>query len=168
MLYNFSRQNLFYIIISLPSVHILNIVISSGLLILLFFLDFFDKIQTGMCKVICPDLSSRLQSIYHRRKLFSLYIFYKYFFGNFLDEFSSLLPIFHESRRGCSLVTCSRHFTVEIVEYDRTTVSLLALLTCELAFYFSLPSQLLSLKLRFLLLCDSLCLSNFIALLSVK
>ena len=55
-------------------------------------LNLLDPIQKCISAIVGPILSSRLQSLFYRRNVSSLSLFYKYFDGHCSHELSLLMP----------------------------------------------------------------------------
>lgn len=53
------------------------------------YLDILDKIHRSVCNIVGPDLASRLLSISQRCDVVYLYLFYKYFHGDFSNDLYS-------------------------------------------------------------------------------
>ena len=75
-------------------------------------LSLLDRIQRRVCNNIGEYLSSKLDSLSHRRKVASLSLFYKYFHGRCSDELSSLVPPVRQFQRVTRLSSNSHPFTV--------------------------------------------------------
>ena len=77
-------------------------------------LSLLDRIQQRICNVIGPNLSSKLDSLSHRRNVASLSLFYKYFHGHCSSELSSLVPRLRTFQRSTRLATSSHKLTVQL------------------------------------------------------
>ncbi len=82
-------------------------------------LGVLDRLQRRICNIVGPALASRLQSLFHRRAVTSLCLFYKYFHGNCSEELHSLVPRRHEFQRLTRLASRSHLFTVETPKCSR-------------------------------------------------
>ena len=49
-------------------------------------LKLLDKLQKRICRAVGPSLDASLKSLAHRRKVASLSLFYKYYFGRCSDK----------------------------------------------------------------------------------
>ena len=77
-------------------------------------LSLLDRIQQRICNVVGPNLSSKLDSLSHRRNVASLSLFYKYFHGYCSSELSSLVPRLRTFKRSTRLATSSHQLTVQL------------------------------------------------------
>ena len=75
-------------------------------------LSLLDRIQRRICNAIGQDLSSKLDSLSHRRNVASLSLFYRYFHGHCSAELSSLCPPLKTFQRATRLSSSSHRFTV--------------------------------------------------------
>ena len=78
------------------------------------YLGLLDRIQHRICVIIGEELSSKLDSLEHRRNVASLSLFYKYFHGHCSRDLSDLVPSVKSFARSTRLASASHPFTVEI------------------------------------------------------
>lgn len=71
------------------------------------YIGILDKIQRRIGNIICSDLASQLQLLSHCCNIASLCLVYKYFHGNYSDEFSTLVLWCHKFKHSTRLVVIS-------------------------------------------------------------
>ena len=57
------------------------------------YLDFLDKLQKRICRIIGPSLTASLEPLAHRRNVASLSLFCRYYFGRCSSELAQLVPL---------------------------------------------------------------------------
>ena len=57
------------------------------------YLKLLDKLQKWICKTIEPSLVVSLKSLAHRRNVFRLSLFYRYYFGRCSSKLTQLVPL---------------------------------------------------------------------------
>ena len=57
------------------------------------YLDFLDKLQKGICRIIGPSLAASFEPLPHRQNVASLSLFYRYYFGRCSSEVAQLVPL---------------------------------------------------------------------------
>ena len=77
-------------------------------------LNLLDRIQRRVINIIGPKLASKLQTLYHRRNVASLCLFYRYYNGMCSSELFELVPPKKVFNRRTRLAVNSHPFTVEI------------------------------------------------------
>lgn len=82
-------------------------------------LNLLDRIQRRVSNIIGPNLSSKLQTLAHRRNVASLSLFYRYYNGMCSSELFDLVPPKKVFKRCTRLATNSHPFTVEIPSCQR-------------------------------------------------
>ena len=50
------------------------------------YLELLDKPQKRICRTVCPSLAASLEPLAHHRNVASLSLFYRYYFGNVLQN----------------------------------------------------------------------------------
>ena len=84
-------------------------------------LSLLDRIQKRICNLIGPDISSKLQSLSHRRNVASLSLFYKYFNGQCSQELSDLVPSLRKFTINTRFFKSQHIYTVSIPRCRSTT-----------------------------------------------
>ena len=82
-------------------------------------LSLLDRIQRRITNIVGPDLSSKFQSLSHRRNVASLSLFYKYFHGSCSDELKSLTPTLKSFNRVTRYSANAHPFTVQLPSFNR-------------------------------------------------
>ena len=78
------------------------------------YLELLDKLQKRICRIVGPLLAASLERLAHRRKLDSLSLFYRYYFGRCSSELAQLVPL-PFSREGSTRYSIRLHdFSVTI------------------------------------------------------
>ena len=57
------------------------------------YLELLDKLQKQICGTVGPSLAASLEPLAHRRKVASLNLFYRYYFGRCYSELAQLAPL---------------------------------------------------------------------------
>ena len=57
------------------------------------YLEFFDKLQKQICRIVGPSLAASLEPLAHHRNVASLSLFYRYCFGRCSSELAQLVPL---------------------------------------------------------------------------
>ena len=57
------------------------------------YLDFFDKLQKRICRIVGRSLAASLEPLAHRRNVANLSLFYRYYFGRCSSELGQLVPL---------------------------------------------------------------------------
>ena len=57
------------------------------------YLELLDKLQKRICRTVGPSLAASLEPLAHRRKVASLSLFYRYYFGKCSSELVQLVPL---------------------------------------------------------------------------
>ena len=57
------------------------------------YLDFFDKLQKRICRIVGRSLAASLEPLAHRRNVASLSLFCRYYFGRCSSELGQLVPL---------------------------------------------------------------------------
>ena len=57
------------------------------------YLDFLDKLQKWICRIVGPSLAASLEPLAHCRNVASLSLFYRYYFGRCSSELAQLVPL---------------------------------------------------------------------------
>ena len=57
------------------------------------YLDFLDKLQKRVCRIVDPSLAASLQPLGDHRNVASLSLFYRYYFGKCSSELAQLVPL---------------------------------------------------------------------------
>lgn len=70
---------------------------------IIIYLEIIDKTQRKICNIIGHVRASRFQSIFHRRNIVCLCLFYKYFVDNCFDEMCSIPSLNPVSWQTCQL-----------------------------------------------------------------
>ena len=56
------------------------------------YLELLDNLQKRICRIFAPSLAVSLEPLAHRRKVASLSLFYRYFFGRCSSELAQMVP----------------------------------------------------------------------------
>ena len=79
-----------------------------------YYLEFLDRLQKRICRIVGPLLAASLELLAHRRNVASLSLFYRYYFGGCSSELAQLVP-FPFSRERSTLYSDRLHdFSVTI------------------------------------------------------
>ena len=66
------------------------------------YLELLDKLQKRICRAVGPSLGAFLEPLAHHRKVASLSLLYRYYFGRCSSELTQLLPLlFSRGRSTC-------------------------------------------------------------------
>ena len=66
------------------------------------YLEFLDKLQKQICRIVGPSLAASLERLAHFRNVASLSLFYRYYFGRCSSELVQLVPLpFSRGRFTC-------------------------------------------------------------------
>ena len=57
------------------------------------YLELLDKLQKRTCKTVGPSLAACLEPLVHGQNVASLILFYRYYFGNVLQNWLKLVPL---------------------------------------------------------------------------
>ena len=62
------------------------------------YLELLDNLQKRICRTVGPSLAASLEPLAHRRKIASLSLFYRYYFGRSSSELAELVPLPYSRR----------------------------------------------------------------------
>ena len=57
------------------------------------YLEFLDKLQKRICKIVGPSLAASLEPLAHRQNVASLSLLYRYYFGRCSSELAQMVPL---------------------------------------------------------------------------
>ena len=63
------------------------------------YLELLDKLQNRICRTAGPSLAASLEPLAHRQNVFSLSLFYRYYFSTCSSELAQLVPLPFSCRR---------------------------------------------------------------------
>ena len=78
------------------------------------YLEFLDKLQKRICRIVGPSLAACLEHLAHRRNVASLSLFYGYYFGRCSSELSQLVPLPYSRGRSTRFSDRFHDFSVTI------------------------------------------------------
>ena len=77
------------------------------------YLDFVDKLQKRISRIIRPSLAASLEPLAHRRNVASLILFYRYYFGRCSSKLAQLVPLSFSQAR-------STHYSDRLHDFSLT------------------------------------------------
>ena len=78
------------------------------------YLELLDKLQKRICRTVGPSLAASLEPLAHRRKVASLSLFYRYYFGKCSSELVQLVPLPYSRGRSTRYSDRLHDFSVTI------------------------------------------------------
>ena len=78
------------------------------------YLELLDKLQKRLCRTVDPSLAASLEPLAHRRKVASLSLFYRYYFGRCSSEQAQLVPLPYSRGRSTRYSVRLHDFSVTV------------------------------------------------------
>ena len=78
------------------------------------YLDFLDKLQKPICRIVGPSLAASLEPLAHRQNVANLSFFYMYYFGRCSSELAQLVPLPFSQGKSTRYSDRLRDFSVTI------------------------------------------------------
>ena len=78
------------------------------------YLELLDKLQKRICRTVGPSLAASLEPLAHHRKVASLSLFYRYYFGRCSSGLAQLVPLPYSRGRSTRYSDRFHDFTVNI------------------------------------------------------
>ena len=78
------------------------------------YLELLNKLQKRICKTVGPSLVASLEPLLHRRKIASLRLFHRYYFGRCSPELAKLIPLSYSRGRSTRCSDRLHDFSVTI------------------------------------------------------
>ena len=108
------------------------------------YLDFLDKLQKQICRIVGSSLAASLEPLAHCRNVASLSLLYRYYFGRCSSELAQLVPLPFSGGRSTRYSERLHDFSVTIPRFYKD-VYVKSFFPCTAKLWNSLPIECFSL-----------------------